>query len=80
MLISRKYNKKVINDAIKRALNLDRIEALKKVQKANRQSDLFGHLQPEIAKCVGNTKEALENNDTRPKNVKSISHTANGGL
>jgi hypothetical protein len=33
MLISRKYNKKVINDAIKRALEIDRQKALKKVQK-----------------------------------------------
>ena len=33
MLISRKYNKKVINDAIKRALELDRLETLKKVQR-----------------------------------------------
>jgi peptide-methionine (R)-S-oxide reductase len=33
MLFSRKYNKKVINDAIKRALEIDRLEALKKVER-----------------------------------------------
>jgi hypothetical protein len=33
MLLSRKYNKKVINDAIKRALGIDRQEALKKVER-----------------------------------------------
>ena len=33
MLLSRKYNKKVINDAIKKALEIDREEALKKVER-----------------------------------------------
>jgi hypothetical protein len=42
MLISRRYNKKVINDAIKRALEIDRQEALKRY-KRNLQTESRAH-------------------------------------
>ena len=37
MLISRYYNKNVINAAIQRALDIDRLDALKRVEKTEKK-------------------------------------------
>jgi hypothetical protein len=81
MLLSRKYNKNIINEALHKAKTLNRSDIIKKRQK--RQNDrvvlalTFNPKLPSVSKKI---KKTLENNDLRPKHEKNLPKTTNARI
>jgi hypothetical protein len=78
MLLSRKYNKNIINSAIKEAKKLDRQEILKRrIKKENDRVILAITFNPKLPSVSRIIKKTLVNHDKGPNHVESFQKATN---
>ena len=81
MLITRKYNKNIINNAIEKAKKLDRDEILqKRTKKENDRVILAITFNPKLPSVSKIIKKTLDINDKRPNYAQNFQKTSYVGI